>query len=277
MSFAPRSRLTARGGLSVLVIVLILAHTGTSDAVDVIESPPAAAPHKWLVAARAHEAKKEFEAATDLYRRYLTEKPEDDEVRASLARVLSWQGRYDEAVTLYREILSRHPIDIDVRLALARVTAWQQHLTDAKTLYEAVLEDDPGNLDATAGLADVLLWSGRPIEALRLYEAIYARTGDPDLDTRIQSLKAELSSVTSSQAQRAPVGAVRRVPTIPFRDYVKLGYSHFTYTNKVPQEHDGRIEVGKAIGAQTLVGRLDQMNRFGFQDTQVSSELYSPL
>ncbi len=234
-------------------------------------------PEVLLQQAQAREAAQAYDEAIALYRRYLDHRPEDDEARAAIARVLSWQGNYGAAIALYEDILSRRPVDHDVRIARARVTAWQKQWRRAQALYEEVLRDEPTNQEAKRGLADVLWWRGQRLEALRLYEAVYAVTGEANLEARIRGIREELTALTPAQAQRAPVGSTTELPSIPFRDYYKLGYSHFTYTNRVPDERAGRVEVGKAIGAQTVVGRLDHVNRFGFQDTQVSGELYSPF
>ncbi len=136
-----------------------------------------------LAAAKEAEAAKDFDRAARLYREYLTRRPEDDEVRALFARVLSWQGRHEEAVTLYQDILSRHPVDIDVRVALARVRSWQQRLEEAIGLYTGVLNEDPTNVEAKQGLADTLYWSKRHQEALRLYQDVYENQGSGDRST----------------------------------------------------------------------------------------------
>ena len=99
--------------------------------------PDKTTPQEILTRARAFEAEKQYDQAVASYRAYLVVRPEDDEVRGSLARLLSWQGAYDEAITLYENILTRHPLDFEVRVALARVQAWHQNFTEARRLYEA--------------------------------------------------------------------------------------------------------------------------------------------
>ena len=86
--------------------------------------------------------------AAEAYRAYLHEYPNDDEARASLAKVLSWQGQYDESERLYRDILSRHPQDLDVATALARVLGWQKRWADSMALYELVLKSAPNHMEA---------------------------------------------------------------------------------------------------------------------------------
>ncbi|MBX3328873.1 MAG: YaiO family outer membrane beta-barrel protein [Nitrospira sp.] len=225
-----------------------------------------------LTAAKEAEAAKEFDRAAGLYRDYLQRRPEDDEVRALLARVLSWHGQHEEAVTLYRDILTRHPVDIDVRIALARVRSWQQQFDESAALYRAVLDEDPQNVEAKQGLADTLYWSKHYQDALRLYQEVYDQTHDPEVTQRILAVNQEITL-----SARAPVRGPRNGPALPFRNYAKLGYSHYTYTNGFPDERDWVIEAAKPLGKLTFVGRIEPLNRFGLHDTPVSGEVYSPL
>ncbi len=395
------------------------------------------------------ESQKKLEDALVRYRTIMDRRPEDDEVRGHVARLLSWQGKLDEAIALYREILVRHPVDLDTRVALARVLSWQKQFAEAEQLYRGVMEEAPADLDAAQGLADTLLWSQRPAEALPLYEAVYRKTRDPELGQRLEAVKGEIqaaaraalgaqvvrareqawanrydeaiqqyqavlrqdpqnldakqgladtlswsrrvdealplyeevyhdtqdpevaqriATLKSEQAAtvsratlgeqvvkarqkawskrydeaileyravlnqdpanleakqgladtyywssryadalalyqevyaetndaelparieavrselalsaRAPVARAGAGIAIPFRDYLKLGYSHYTYTNKFPDERNVLIEAAKPLGDMTLVGRIEPLNRFGLHDTPVSGELYSPL
>ena len=230
-----------------------------------------------LSEARTYEAAKQYPQAAAAYRQYVIEHPENDEVRAALARVLSWQGLYEEAVALYEEILTRHPVDHDIRIALARAKSWQRKFAEAQAGYQSVLQEDPENREAKRGLADTLYWSGNYAGALRWYEDLASTASDPALTQRIAAVRAELAALTPAQALRAPVGLTRVFPALPFRDYLKVGSSHYTYTNSIPDERDWLIEASKSIGTRTLVGRIEPLNRFGFHDTPVSGELYSPL
>lgn len=225
-----------------------------------------------LAAATAAETAKDFGRAEHLYRNYLESRTDDDEMRARLARILSWQGHHEEAVALYQDILSRHPVDIDVRIALARVRSWQHHFEEAGDMYRGVLAEDPNNVEAKQGLADTLYWNKQYQEALQLYREVYADTEDPEIAGRIKTVTQEITL-----SARAPVRGPRSGPAIPFRDYMKLGYSHYTYTNQFPDERDWLIEAAKPIGNLTLVARVEPLNRFGLHDTPVSAELYSPL
>ena len=218
------------------------------------------------------EVAKQYREAEAVYREVLQQYPGNDEIRSALARVLSWQGAHAEAATLYREVLAHHPEDQDIRVALAQVLSWQKQFDDAHRLYEQVLEADPKQIEARRGLAEVAHWRGNRSEALQRYEALLAETQDPDIEQRLRAVKSELLV-----SPRAAVGQGLTGLRLPYRDYAKIGYGHYSYTKNQPDERDLLFEIAKPFGNQTLVLRAEPINRFGFHDTPVSAELYSPL
>lgn len=241
------------------------------------ELNPSELPQAQLNRAKDFEDRKQYEQAVDSYRDYLKLRPEDDEVRGQIARLLSWQGHYDEALQLYDEILQRHPWDLDILTAKARIKSWQKKFAEARILYEKVLEKNPDDREAKRGLADILYWTGDYANALRAYEDLALMDQNPEIVRNIKNIRMELEALTQAQELRAPVGLRTVLPSLPFRDYVKVGYSHYSYTNSVPNEQDWIGEAGKSAGALTFVGRVESLNRFGFHDTPVSGEVYSTL
>lgn len=215
-----------------------------------------------LQRARAFENAKQYDQAMVVYQEYLTARPDDDAARGALARLLSWAGRYDEAAALYQDILIRRPADLDVRVSLARVKSWQKKFTEAQALYEKALEEDPRNLEAKRGLADTFYWGGNYASAMRLYEDIYATTQDLDVAKQMESVRTEMA-------------IARR--TLPYREYFKFGYAHYTYSNNTPDERGWLLEAAKPLGDQTVVARIEILNRFKKHDAPLSAELYSPL
>ncbi|MDH4186613.1 MAG: tetratricopeptide repeat protein [Nitrospira sp.] len=218
------------------------------------------------------ETAQHYPEAIAAYRAVLTRRPEDDEIRAALARLLSWQGAHAESISLYREVLARHPDDHEIRVALARVLSWQKAFTEARALYEQVAQAEPANLDARRGLAEVSHWQGARAEALTRYEALAAETHDPEIERAWQAVKSEILV-----SPRAAVGQGLTGLRLPYRDYAKIGYGHYTYTRGQPDERDLLFEAAQSIGNQTMVVRVEPLSRFGFHDTPVSAELYSPL
>jgi YaiO family outer membrane protein len=241
-------------------------------------SPPLVSPSELLTTARSFEVAQQYDHAVATYQAYLTARPEDDDARGALAGVLSWQGKYDEAVAVYDDILTRHPVDLEVRIALARVKSWQKKFTEAQTLYARVLDEAPDNLEAKRGRADTFYWSGDYGSALRVYEEIFAAAPEPEVAQKIQAVRAELTAGASLQSPRAVIGKdTTDEPSLPHHDYVKVGYSHFSYTKNIPDEKNWLFEAARSLGTQTLVGRVEALDRFRSHDTLLSGELYSPL
>ena len=218
------------------------------------------------------EVAKQYPEAEAVYRDVLRQHPDNDEIRAALARIVSWQGSHAEATSLYREVLARHPDDQDIRIALAQVLSWQKQFDEAGRLYAEVLQAEPAQIEARRGLAEVAHWRGDRSEALQRYEALLADTHDPAIEQQIHAVKSELLV-----SPRAAVGQGLTGLRLPYRDYAKIGYGHYSYTKNQPDERDLLFELAKPLGNQTLVLRVEPINRFGFHDTPMSAELYSPL
>ncbi|MCS6293674.1 MAG: tetratricopeptide repeat protein [Nitrospira sp.] len=218
------------------------------------------------------ESVRQYGDAVALYRGGLRRYPENDEVRSALARVLSWQGAHSEATSLYREVLARHPKDQDICVALAQVLSWQKEFPEAQALYEQVIREEPRHREARRGLAELAHWQGNRTEALARYEELVTETHDPEIEQQWRNVQSELLV-----SPRAAVGQGLTGLRLPYRDYAKLGYGHYTYTKGIPDERDLLFEVAKPIGDQTVVVRAEPINRFGSHDTPLSAELYSPL
>lgn len=221
---------------------------------------------------RQREAEQAYEAAAARYRDALTVDPVNDDLRVMLARVLSWQGSLDEAARLYGDVLGRHPGDQETRVALARVRSWQKRFDEARQLYDEVVHVDPAHLDARRGLAEVAHWQGNRGEALARYQALADATHEPEFGRRVEAVRSEL--LVSPQAA---VGQGLTGLRLPYRDYAKIGYGHYSYTKGIANERDLLFELAKPIGDQTLVLRVEPIHRFGQHDTPVSAEYYSPL
>jgi len=271
---SPRGRGLRAGACAAF---LLLYASGVRAQAGALAPPAVVSSREVMERGQAFAAARQYDRAVAAYREYLATHPADDEVRGALARVLSWQGDYDGDVSLYEDILTRHPVDLEVRVALGRVKSWQKKFAEARRIYEGVLNEEPQNAEAKRGLADTLYWSGAYAPALGLYEEIFAATADPEVAQRIQAVKSELSEAAARQSPRAPIGEEKPGPSLPYRDYFKIGYGHFTYTKNNPDERDWLFEAAKPLGARTLVARVEALDRFGSHDTLLSGELYSPL
>jgi hypothetical protein len=129
-------------------------------------------------------------------------------------------------------------------------------------------------MEARRGLAEVAHWRGDRSDALQPLR------GPPCRDPRSRRLRSALArrEVRSCWSRRGRQwGRDLTGLRLPYRDYAKIGYGHYSYTKNQPDERDVLFEIAKPWGNQTVVLRVEPMNRFGFHDTPVSAELYSPL
>ena len=237
-----------------------------------LPAPPDQDRPERIAQAQVFEQTGSYKEAIAIYQMLLAAYPADDEIRGHLARVLARNGQHEQAEVLYRDILTRHPADLDVQTNLARTLSWHKQYDAAIQHYRDVLHQDKTNRDALQGLADTLFWSGATREAGEYYTQLYQLTGDEAVAARLRDVTALLD--TSPQA---PLGQRDSTIRLPFRDYVKAGYGEFSYSRGIRNERDVLIEVSKSIGAQTVIARVEPINRFGFHDTILSTEAYSPL
>lgn len=235
-------------------------------------APAPLSPQQILERAHALETAKQYTAAVAAYGEYLRLQPEDDEARRSFAHALFLDGRLREAASVYEKVLVRRPSDVTALVGLANVLAWQKKPDAALSRYEEVLKIDPASLEARRGAADILYWRGEYRQALPHYEALFSATQDPKTGQRIQEIRDE-----RLWSPRVLVGKAPQTPILPFRDYMKFGYSQYAYTKNISDERDGLLEVSKSFGEQTFVGRVEKLNRFGVDDIPITAELYSPL
>jgi YaiO family outer membrane protein len=225
-----------------------------------------------IAQAQAWERDGDYKQAITTYQQILTEYPADDEIRGNLARTLARAGQFEQATVLYRDILTRHPTDLDIQIGLARALSWRKQYDAAIRLYQDILRQDNTNREALQGLADTLFWSGATPQAIEHYTRLYQLTGDQTVAARLREIAALQD--TSPQAPLGPRDATIR---LPFRDYVKVGYGQFSYSRGIQDERNVLIEISKSIGAQTVIARVEPISRFGFHDTVLSAEAYSPL
>ena len=94
--------------------------------------PPAEqAPETLLLRADLLSQDKQYARAEKLYRRYLSQKPDDAKARFKLAQTLSWNKRYKDSLEQYSMILKALPHDRQVRRHYALVLGWDGQLDKA--------------------------------------------------------------------------------------------------------------------------------------------------
>ena len=99
-------------------------------------------------------AEKEFDAAEEIARGLLVDKPGDRSARLLLADVLSWNRKHQEAIALFEELLRERPQDttVEARLAHAVLSSGDHGVALAK--FFNLLRRDRNQPDLWAGYVD---------------------------------------------------------------------------------------------------------------------------
>ena len=185
------------------------------QAIPVLEKLYAERPNDLNVLRQLANAQSQAGKATEAiatYRAYLQRSP-DEGVQVDLARLLSWNSRYEEAKDMYKQVLSNNSNNIDALMGMAQVTSWQSEYQQSLAEYDKVLEHQPSNRDALLGKAQTLQWSGDHDKAVALLETMVEKwPQDREIAGALQSVKeAEAQRVASGNSGRAPVDLDSRI------------------------------------------------------------------
>lgn len=138
--------------------------------------------------------------AVDTYRALLAEAPERHEVRLRLARVLSWDGRYDEALAEYDRVLAEVPDHPTAAVERAEVLSWAGRGPQADAAFAEILAAEPENARALRGRARVHLWEGDRTAADRWFRRSLALEEDPDARREWRALRSEIAPTAESRS-----------------------------------------------------------------------------
>ncbi|NKB88588.1 MAG: YaiO family outer membrane beta-barrel protein [Acidobacteria bacterium] len=98
--------------------------------------------------------------------------------RFDQARELAFSGEREAAREVLRDLLEERPEHWDARILLGRTLAWDDRYDEAREQLLIVVRAKPGYNDARNALADVELWSDHPTAAIALLDDGLAR--DPN-------------------------------------------------------------------------------------------------
>jgi tetratricopeptide (TPR) repeat protein len=152
---------------------------------------------RWELAKVLSYSKRYDESVLE-YKKLLKEKPNLNEARAELAKVLFWQGKNNESLAvleqipaqniddntriimadlyiarkehtkaepLYRAYLEKHPEDVKIRLKLAEMLSWVKRYNESVAEYKIILNAVPNDIQVRRKYAFVLIWAGKHTEA----------------------------------------------------------------------------------------------------------------
>jgi tetratricopeptide (TPR) repeat protein len=124
----------------------------------------------WQVQVRSYSDKGDWSAALRIIEREITHAPQDLDLKAWRARVLTWAGRLDEAEHDYREILGVDRSDPDTWAGLATVCLRAGKIEEALRAIEIAVQIDGNRADLHATYGRVLRAAGQRIEARAEFE-----------------------------------------------------------------------------------------------------------
>jgi tetratricopeptide (TPR) repeat protein len=119
----------------------------------------------WQTQVRKYCEAADWPSAMRVVEAEIARAPQDLDVKAWRARVLTWAGRLAEAEHEYREILAVDRRDPDNWAGLARVCLREGKIQDALRAIEIAVEIDPKRADLHVAYARLLNVAGQPVEA----------------------------------------------------------------------------------------------------------------
>lgn len=125
-------------------LLLVSAAYGQSQAPD------------WQAQVRKSAETQDWASAMRIVEQQIARAPQDMDIRAWRARVLTWSGRLPEAEAEYLAILEVSRTDPDVWMGLAGVYLWEGKIGEAKRAIDAAVELDPNRADLHAMRARIL-------------------------------------------------------------------------------------------------------------------------
>src|SRR6202171_123099 len=117
-------------------------------------------PAEWQTQVRKFAETKDWDSAMRIVERELARAPQDMDVRAWRARVLSWSGHVPEAEKEYLEILKVSRNDPDDWVGLASVYLREGRTEDSLRALDRAVELDPKRADLRAARARALRGGG---------------------------------------------------------------------------------------------------------------------
>jgi tetratricopeptide (TPR) repeat protein len=147
---------------------------------------------EWQAQIRKYAEAKDWDSAMRIVEREVARSPQDMDVRAWRARVLTWSGRLAEAEKEYLEIVKVSRNDPDNWMGLASVYSREGKTEDALRALSRALELDPRRADIHAARARALRAAGERTEArMEFQKALDLDPSSTEARTGLISVRGE--------------------------------------------------------------------------------------
>ncbi len=97
-------------------------------------------PDEILALAKAYTGVEDYNAAINLYDRYLRLRPNDTDARIQYARVLGWDRRWSASERQYETLLQQSPDRADLRFEYGQVLAYDADYSNAMHTFRTVTD-----------------------------------------------------------------------------------------------------------------------------------------
>jgi tetratricopeptide (TPR) repeat protein len=176
----PKPHCARRLGLLAALLLATCAAPGarSQESMPVEPTKEIASPAPAIAEAQRLVEAKRLDQATLVLRAYLEREPSDRAARSMLARLLSWDSRYDESITEYERLLSVHPESASDRAGYARVLAWSGRIEQALVEFQRALAADSTDVETRVAYARAISWIGDLPGAAKEYHRILSTHPD---------------------------------------------------------------------------------------------------
>ena len=128
-----------------------------------------------LELARVLSYQKKYDGSLERYDRYLARYPDDMQARLEAGDVAMWSGDYDRAISQYEKVLGDAKLGPKADLKLAEVLAIKGDYGKVEKLYRKGLARNPDDIETRIRLAQILSYDRRYDESIAEYDAILER------------------------------------------------------------------------------------------------------
>jgi tetratricopeptide (TPR) repeat protein len=149
-------------------------------------------PPEWQRQVRKYAALQDWTSAMRIVEQQIARSPQDVDLLAWRARILSWSGHVQEAEAEYLNILKISRKDPDIWLGLANVYLREGKMQDALHALDSAVELDPRRADLRAARGRALRAAGENKEARRAFnEALTLDPGSLEARSGLRSFEDE--------------------------------------------------------------------------------------